>query len=71
MSDDAIRVWRVRKDHRWIDAQVTSARASVELRYCLDGEPIFARRFPTRALAVADAGRRLRESQRAGWSTHW
>jgi hypothetical protein len=55
----------------WIDAQVICVRERVEVRFCLDGEPLVARRFETRALAEADASRRLRELQRAGWTTHW
>ena len=71
ISHDVIRLWRVRKDHMWIDAQVVCVPESVEVRFCLDGEPIFARHFETRALAEADAGWRLRELQRVGWTTHW
>ena len=61
----------MRKDHTWIDAQVASARAGVDLRFSLDGEPMVSQRFASRALAEADATRRLRDLQRAGWTTHW
>jgi len=65
------RLWRVRKNHTWIDARLTSGPTAIELRFFLDGERVFSRQFPTRALATADAQRRLRELQRAGWTTHW
>ena len=65
------RLWRVRKNHTWIDAQLTSGPTAIELRFFLDGEPVFSREFPTCALAAADADRRLRDLQRAGWTTHW
>ena len=71
MADGCIRLWRVRKDHTWIDAQVSSGPLGVEVRFLLDGERALSRRFPTRALATADADRRLRDLQRAGWTTHW
>jgi hypothetical protein len=71
LSHDVIRLWRVRKNHTWIDAQLTSGPAAIELRFFLDGEPIFSRQFSTRALATGDAQRRLRDLERAGWTTHW
>jgi len=70
-SHDVIRLWRVRKNRTWIDAHVTVGPGGIELRYFLDGERIFSRQFPTRALATADAQHRLRDLQRAGWTTHW
>jgi hypothetical protein len=71
VTTGAVRLWRLRKDHMWMDAQVAPASAGVEVRICLDGEPIFTERFATRALAVDDADRRLRDLQRAGWTSHW
>jgi hypothetical protein len=69
----AERLWRVRKQHVWIDAQITDARdgRGVDLRFYYDARLVLARRWPTRALAVNAAGERLRELQRAGWNTHW
>jgi hypothetical protein len=64
-------LWRIRKKHAWLEALVASGPDTVELSFRLDGEPIFSRCFATRALAVADADRRLRDLQRAGWTTHW
>lgn len=71
MSHDAVRLWRVRKANTWIDAQLISGSAAIEVRFFLDGERVFSRTFPTRALATDDARHRLRELQRAGWTTHW
>jgi len=68
---DTERLWRARKDHSWIDAQVTHAPVGVALVIRLDGTAIFAEVFATRALAVEDADRRLRDLQRAGWTSHW
>ena len=71
ISHHTERLWRARKDHRWIDAQVAPTPDGVALLIRLDGEPIFTERFATHALAVDDADRRLRDLQRAGWTSHW
>ena len=65
------RVWRVRKDSTFIDAQIGERDADVEIQYLLDGEPFVSQRWPTRQLALIDAATRLRDLQRAGWTTHW
>jgi hypothetical protein len=67
------RVWRVRKDHTWIDARIhqRADSADVELQFFYAGEVVFSRRWPTRDRALADADTRLQELQRAGWTTHW
>jgi hypothetical protein len=67
------RLWRVRKNHTWIDARLHggAGAAGVELQFFYDGAPVYARPFPTREGALADAGARLHDLQRAGWTTHW
>ena len=67
------RVWRVRKNHTWIDARIGQGAdsADVELQFFYGGELVFSRRCPTRDCALSDADARLRELQRAGWTTHW
>ena len=67
----AERVWRVRKNHTWIDAQVHEDADGIEVGFTYDGARLYARRFPTRELALREADRMLRDLQRVGWSTHW
>jgi hypothetical protein len=68
----AERLWRVRKNHTWIDAQLhDSGNATFELRMLYDGDVILRRECATRTAAVSCAAERLRELQRAGWNTHW
>jgi hypothetical protein len=68
----AERVWRVRKHHTWIDAQVRGiASGAWEIQFYYDGALVFARRWPSRPQALAHAAEQLRELQRAGWNTHW
>jgi hypothetical protein len=70
---DTIRVWRVRKNHTWIDARLRDGADSggVELEFFYDGTRVFTRRCPTRDDARADADTCLKNLQRAGWNVHW
>jgi len=68
-----VRVWRLRKNHTWIDAQIRDSVESddVELQFFYDGALVFARRWPSREAALTHADDQLRDLQRAGWNTHW
>lgn len=65
------RLWRLRRDHTWIDARLRADTGGVELHFYYDGALVSARTWPSRDAALADANERRREFQRAGWSTHW
>lgn len=67
------RVWRARKNHTWIDAQVRDCgdAPGAEIRFFYDGVLVFAQRWPTRADAIRCANLHLHDLQRAGWVTHW
>jgi hypothetical protein len=67
----AERLWRVRKNHTSIDAHISDRGGGVEIRYFYDGEPVLSQQWATRQLALTDATTRLRDLQRAGWTTHW
>jgi hypothetical protein len=73
VKDTPVRVWRVRKNHTWIDAQVRDCvePAGIEVQFYYDGAIVFSRRWPTRDEALTCAGGYLLELQRAGWVTHW
>jgi len=49
MSHGTVRLWRVRKDHTWIDAQVSTGPRGVDVHFFLNGERVFSRPFSTRA----------------------
>jgi hypothetical protein len=70
---DQVRVWRLRKDHTWIDARLRNCADStdVELQFFYDGALVFARRCESREQALTQADSQLRDLQRAGWNTHW
>jgi hypothetical protein len=70
---ETIRVWRLRKDHTWIEARLDAAPGprGVQLQFFYDGALVFARHCPSRDDAVATADGYLRNLQRAGWNTHW
>ena len=67
------RLWRVRKDHVWLDARllVSEGHAAVDLQFFYDGNLVLSRQWPSRDEAVDFAARQLRDLQRAGWNTHW
>jgi hypothetical protein len=67
------RVWRARKNHTWIDAQLKPAAdaAGFELQFFYDGSLVLIRTCATREAAVAHAEQQLRDLQRAGWNSHW
>jgi hypothetical protein len=71
--DAEVRIWRLRKDHTWIDARLRPCADSgdVEVQFFYDGALLFARRWPSRELALTHADDQLRNLQRAGWNTHW
>jgi hypothetical protein len=66
-------VWRVRKNHTWIDAQVRDCAdgGDAEIQFFYDGTLVHARRWPSREEALTHAADQLRQLQRAGWNTHW
>jgi hypothetical protein len=68
-----IRVWRLRKNHTWLDARLHDCAGStdVELQYFYDGALLQTRRWTSRQDALSHAERQLSELQRAGWNTHW
>jgi hypothetical protein len=41
------------------------------VQFFYDGAMLWARRWPSRQLALDHAEAQLRELQRAGWNTHW
>jgi hypothetical protein len=73
MRDTRERVWRVRKQHTWIDAQLRGRPDSteVEIQFFYDGAMVFARSCSSREEALSHAEEQLRDLQRAGWVTHW
>lgn len=73
LTGSAARVWRLRKRHQYIDAEVRAdeALSSVELRFLLNGELTYRRVWTTREEALAEAAGRRAELERQGWIEHW
>jgi hypothetical protein len=67
------RLWRLRKDHRFIEAivRMRTDLGGVDLEIHYNGEATYRRRWASAALAEKDADIRLRDFQRQGWATHW
>ncbi len=71
MDDVAARLWRARRRHDAIEAHVVSDAGTWLLSFRFNDRRMLTWRFPTREQACADAERRLRDLQRAGWNSHW
>ena len=72
MLIEGTRVWRLRKLHQQVDAQLRDAeRGGVETRFFYNGELTYARVWPTRDQAHADANDKRLELERDGWTAHW
>jgi hypothetical protein len=70
-SDLSRRLWRARTRHHHIDAVLREAGAAWQLSFQYDDRPMVTGPFAAREAAEAEATRRLRDLQRAGWNVHW
>ena len=64
-------MWRLRKLHQYVDAELVVDGEGVEIQFLLNGACSYTRRWPTRALALAEAGEKRAELEREGWMFHW
>jgi hypothetical protein len=73
MRDDrARRLWRLRKLHDTVDAELTDVAAGgVEVQFFYNGRLSYARRLATRAQAIGEAAAKRAELEREGWTFHW
>jgi hypothetical protein len=68
------RLWRLRKLHQYVDAEIADGNAPGELtaiRFLFNGELSYERRVPSRAAALAEAASRRAALEREGWTFHW
>lgn len=76
VSDPAgqvIRLWRLRKRHLYVDAELhpVDGATAYEVRILYGTTLTSTRRSATRAEAVDDARARRAELERQGWTFHW
>jgi hypothetical protein len=69
--DRGLRLWRARRRHDRIDAELRLAGSSWVLEYWRNDRPMVTRRYETEEKARAEAEAQLKELQRAGWIDHW
>jgi len=66
------RLWRLRKQNLFVDAQIDDeGDAGVEIAFLYNHQLTYRRRWPTRAAALADAAAKRSELERQGWMPHW
>jgi hypothetical protein len=66
------RLWRLRKQTLFVDAQIRDeAENGVEVAFLYNGEISYRRVWPTRGEALADADAKRSELEREGWMLHW
>ena len=70
-GERGLRLWRLRKLHQSVDAELSAGIEDVELRFLYNGEIAYGRRRPNRALAVQEATEKRAELEREGWVFHW
>jgi hypothetical protein len=73
MPSPSTRVWRLRKLHQYVDAELHDRADSsgVEIQFLYNGARAYSRRWPTRDLALAEAASKRAELEREGWMFHW
>jgi hypothetical protein len=72
--DRAQRLWRLRKLHDYVDAELREEEGgsgAVEVHFFYNGAITYVRQQPTRALALAEASAKRAELERDGWMFHW
>jgi hypothetical protein len=67
----ALRVWRLRKLHQAVDAELHTIGEEFEIRFLFNGEMSYAQRCATRELALEAAAKKRAELEREGWAFHW
>ena len=65
------RLWRARRRHDHLDAVLRPEGSQWRLQYYRNDRLLLTWNYPDRDTARAEARRRLRELQRAGWTVHW
>jgi len=68
----AKRLWRLRKLHQYVDAELADDRPGlVEIRFLYNGALAYTRQWDTIALAIEEASLKRAELERDGWMFHW
>jgi hypothetical protein len=65
------RVWRLRKLHQSVDAELHPVGDEIEIRFLFNGEISYSQRFATRESALDAAAKKRTELEREGWAFHW
>lgn len=68
----AKRLWRLRRLHQYVDAELNDETpGGVEVRFLYNGALSYARQWASTALALEEAALKRAELERDGWTFHW
>jgi hypothetical protein len=65
------RLWRLRKLHQFVDAELREHDAGVEVLFFYNGQLSYGRQLPTLAAALSEAAEKRADLEREGWMFHW
>jgi hypothetical protein len=71
VSSEAVRIWRLRKLHSSVDAELRPLADGIELTFLFNGAHSYSRVCESRDVALAEAAARRAELEREGWMFHW
>jgi hypothetical protein len=66
-----MRLWRARRRHDHIEAELRPDGAAWVLAYARNDRLLLEQRYTREDAARDDAAARLKDLQRAGWVDHW
>jgi len=69
--DRGLRLWRARRRHDRIDAELRLSGSAWVLEYWRNDRLMVTRRYETETKARAEAEVQLKDLQRVGWIDHW
>lgn len=66
------RIWRLKKLHQAVDAELLVFSSShIDVRYLFNGEVSYVRSCANRQEALDEAASRRAQLEREGWAFHW
>lgn len=66
------RIWRLKKLHQAVDAELlVVSNSRIDVRFLFNGEVSYVRSCATRQEALGEAATKRAQLEREGWAFHW